>query len=269
MRPADRSAVHSVAHSAARIGLAAAALTTALAGTVPAAAADAGAPPDPAPGGPQRPYEPDVPGPENLDSLDVTATRGEGRSVTVAFDRRSRTADGSVQAGARRFVFLFDRSIRFNPQAFPTCTAELIREKGVRACPPGSQIGSGRGTLTTGERQEVLVFNAMVGRLRGALVVIPAGGVLLEQTFERASAPYRRDHRWTLDEIVPPTAVPPEERQGTARFELSFGATRMVNGRPVGFVETAARPGTKTKFGLWSEFVTGQVVLPRDTARLR
>ncbi|XVQ13699.1 hypothetical protein ACQP1W_14515 [Spirillospora sp. CA-255316] len=256
-----------------RTGLASAALAAAFAavpaGLVPAASAYERVPPDPAPGGPERPYEPDVPGPENLDSLTVTATRGEGRSVTVAFDRRSRTADGSVPAAPRRFVFLFDRSIGFNPEAFPACTAELVREKGAQACPPGSQVGSGRSTSADGTLRDILVFNAEVGALRGALVVIPDTGVILEQTFERASPRYRGDYRWTLDEIVPPDGNPPGQRQGTARFELSFGATRTVKGRPVGFAETSARPGTSLKFGLWSEFVTGQVALPEDRTRLR
>ncbi|MFC5752488.1 hypothetical protein, partial [Actinomadura rugatobispora] len=232
--------------------------------------APAPVPPVPAPGGVERPYEPDVPGPENLDSLTVTATRGEGRGVTVAFDRRSRTADGSVPAAPRRFVFLFDRSIGFNPEAFPTCSAELIEEKGAQACPPGSQVGSGRSTSADGTLRDVLAFNAKVGALRGVLVVIPDTGVILEQTFERAAPPYRgAGYRWTLDEIIPPDGNPPGQRQGTARFELSFGATRTVNGRPVGFAETSARPGTNMRFGLWSEFVTGQVVLPEDTAKLR
>ncbi|MFV2179703.1 hypothetical protein ACFHW2_33110 [Actinomadura sp. LOL_016] len=234
-----------------------------------ASTASAGSFTDPAPGGPLRPHEPDVTGPRNLDGITVQATRNAGRSVTIAFDRRSRTAQNTVPAAARRFVFLFDRSISFNPEAFPTCARTTIDEQGVRACPPGSQVGSGRLTAFDGTEQDVLLFNSRINGMRGALVVIPQAGMILEQTFERASAPYRRNHRWTLDEIVPPTSVPPGQRAGTARFELSFGATRVVDGRPVGFAETTARPGTRLRFGLWSEFVTGQTALPTDTARLR
>ncbi|GLZ12852.1 hypothetical protein Acsp04_30870 [Actinomadura sp. NBRC 104425] len=245
-------------------GIAAAAVLAATAG--PAVAGTA--PPDPAPGGPQRPYEPDVDGPRNLDTLSVTATKGAGRSVTIAFDRHSRTASGQVPAAARRFVFLFDRSVRFNPQAFPTCAHETIEEKGAGACPPGSRIGGGRATYLDGSRYEVQAFNTRVGRLPGVLVVIPAAGVILEQTFEPVSAPYRGDYRWALDEILPPTPTPPQDRLGTSRFELSFGATTVRGGRTVGFAETTARPGTRLRFGLWSEFVTGQVVLPTSGTRL-
>ncbi|AQZ61578.1 unnamed protein product [[Actinomadura] parvosata subsp. kistnae] len=230
------------------------------------AAAASATPPDPAPGGPQRPHEPDVAGTRNIDSLSVTATRGpDGRSLTIAFDRRSRAETGQVPAGARRFVFLFDRSVRFNPEAFPTCSRTLIEQQGVQACPEGSRIGGGRGEYATGEAQEVLAFNTRIGPLPGVLVVLPASGVILEQTLERVSVPYQRDYRWALDEILPPTSVPPQERAGTVRFQLSFGATRHHRGRLVGFAETSARPGSVLGFGLWSEFVTGQVVLP--TAR--
>ncbi|MFI0445049.1 hypothetical protein [Actinomadura sp. 6N118] len=236
----------------------AATITTALPAAVPAGAGTT--PPDPAPGGPQRPYEPDVNGPQNLDTLSVSVTRHAGRSVTVGFDRRSRTASGVMPAAPRRFVFLFDRSLTFHPEAFPTCARSVIETSGPDACPAGSRIGGGIGTAYDGRESPVLAFNTWVGALRGLLVVLPESGVVLEQTFERVSGPYRDRYRWALDEIVPPTPAPPEQRAGTSRFRLSFGATTRDRGRPVGFVETTR--GGKLGFGLWSEFVTGQVVLP-------
>lgn len=234
----------------------------------PAATADV-TPPDPAPGGPQRPYEPDVEGTENVDSLSVTATRGAGRSVTIAFDRTSRAATGQVPAGARRFVFLFDPSVSFRPEAFPTCARTVIERRGVGACPEGSRVGDGLAGFANGSSEEVLAFNTRVGRLPGVLVVIPGTGVILEQTLERVSDAYRADYRWALDEILPPTSVPPQERAGTTRFQLSFGATRQHRGGTVGFAETRAGRGDELRFGLWSEFVTGQVVLPEVRTPLK
>ncbi|MDX3107531.1 hypothetical protein [Nonomuraea angiospora] len=155
--------------------------------------------------------------------------------------------------------------MNFNPDAFPTCARTVIEKQGVQGCPAGSQIGGGRGESANGESQEVLAFNTRVGRLPGVLVVLTASGMILEQTLERVANPYREDYRWALDEILPPTSVPPQERAGTTRFQLSFGATRQYRGRTIGFVETAAKPGDTLGFGLWSEFVTGQVLLP--TAR--
>ncbi|MEV4803163.1 hypothetical protein AB0K18_24410 [Nonomuraea sp. NPDC049421] len=240
----------------------AAAVFASLSAPAPAAAADVAAFPDPAPGGPQRPYEPDVEATRNIDALSVTATRGAGRSVTIAFDRRSRAGTGEIPAAARRFGFLFDRSVSFNPEAFPTCARTLIEQKGVGACPAGSRIGGGRGEFPSGEPQEVHAFNTRIGRSPGVLVVMPASNVILEQTLERVTSPNRKDYRWALDEIVPPTSIPPQERVGTTRFRLSFGATRRHHGRTIGFAETTARTGGELRFGLWTEFVTGQILLP-------
>ncbi|AKH81254.1 hypothetical protein AA958_02655 [Streptomyces sp. CNQ-509] len=247
----------------------AAVLAGAVALTPLAQAAAPAAAPDPAPGGPQRPYEPDVEGTDNIDTLDVTATRGPGRSVTVAFDRRSRAAEGTTPVAARRFVFLFDSSVSLRPESFPTCARAVVEAGGVAACPPGSLVGEGLGTWPDGSEHEVTVVNTRVDGTPGVLVVIPGAGSILEQTFERVADPYRGDYRWAADEILPPSPVPPGERVGTTRFQLSFGATREDRGRTVGFVETTARPGDELRFGLWSEFVTGQVVLPTATVRLR
>ncbi|MFC4015314.1 hypothetical protein ACFOY2_49445 [Nonomuraea purpurea] len=250
-----------------RIALTAVTAFLSLAALAPAALADA-EPVDPAPGGPQRPHEPDVDGTRNIDSLTVTAAKGQGRSVTVDFDRRSRAETGQIPAGARRFVFLFDRSVSFNPGAFPICARSVVEKDGVNACPKGSHVGSGRGEFPTGEPQEVFAVNTKIGKLPGVLVVIPGNGVILEQTLERVSRPYSKDYTWALDEILPPNDTPPEQRAGTTRFQLSFGATRRHQGRTIGFAETTAKPGEKLKFGLWTDFVTGQTILPTDTPRL-
>jgi hypothetical protein len=114
----------------------------------------------------------------------------------------------------------------------------------------------------------VHAFNTRIGRSPGVLVVMPASGVILEQTLEWVSSPYRKGYRWALDEIVPPTSVPPQERVGTTRFQLSFGATRRHHGRTIGFAETTARTGDELRFGLWTEFVTGQVLLPTARTQL-
>ncbi|MFG1705267.1 hypothetical protein ACFLIM_18935 [Nonomuraea sp. M3C6] len=230
----------------------------------------AAAPPDPAPGGPQRPYEPDVNGPENIDSLTVSVTREKGtrKGVTVTFDRKSVSASGGVPAGARRFVLLYDPSIRFNPEAFPTCSRDVLVDEGPQACPAASRVGRAAGTQLDGTRLQAIGYNARIAGRPGILLHFPDTGVLLEQTIEQVTAPYRADYRWAIDELIMPNDQPPEERAGTSRFELTFGATRSTAGRTVSFVETTAKPGARLKFGLWSEFVTGQVVLPTAHAVL-
>ncbi|MBA2805968.1 hypothetical protein E0500_000390 [Streptomyces sp. KM273126] len=201
MRKRTRRAA-AVATAAALLGLAA-----------PGAVADERRLPDPAPGGPQRPYEPDVTGPRNIDTLSATITPdggsthgGTARGVHVAFDRTSRAEPAGPPAAARRFVFLFDASLRFRPDAFPTCTRTTIEQHGVHACPQGSRIGRGTSHTYPEGTAEVYAFNTRhPGGTRGALVVIPAGGTVLELTWERVTPHYQRaGYRWALDEILPP-----------------------------------------------------------------
>jgi hypothetical protein len=242
------------------IGLAFA-VTALIATATPASAT----PTDPAPHGPQRPDESYVDGPANLDTIDVTVRRdgGSRHGITVAFDRRSRTETGEKPAAARRFVFLFDSSIRFNARDFPVCTREVIERQGVVGCPDGSQVGSGRVDIFGLGTTDVAVFNTRYASgMRGMLITVPVAGVILENTFERVSWPYRTEFAWASDEILPPDATPPQDRNASTRFEVTFGAT--WQGRS--FVESVAPAGRTLAFGEWSEFVTGQVVLPRDTA---
>ncbi len=230
-----------------------------------------GVPPDPAPFGPQRPYEPDVEGPWAHDELAVTVTPDGGtrNGVHVAFDRTSVTEPAGPPPAARRFVFLFDDALRFRPQDFPTCDRRVVEERGVGACPDGSVIGGGTGHLHEADPVEVFVLNARHDHgLRGALVVIPEIGSLLELTWEPVTRHYRElGYGWALDEILPPSDVPPQERLGTVRFEIGFGAVRRVAGRTVSFAEATGRPSAPLRFGQWSEFVTGQIGLTGTTAR--
>ncbi|MFV0131902.1 hypothetical protein ACLGIH_01260 [Streptomyces sp. HMX87] len=226
--------------------------------------------PDPAPGGPQRAHEPDVEGPRNIDTLSVSVTSDGGarNGLRVGFHRTSRTEPDGPPAAARRFVFLFDDSLAFRPEAFPVCPRRVIERRGVTGCPPASQVGRGTAHAYPSGVSEVLAFNTRhANGLRGALVVIPSTGAILELTWEKVTPYYQRlGYRWALDEILPPTSVPPGQRVGTSRFELVWGAVRRSGERAVSFAESRARPGAELRFGLWSEFVTGQVVLPRATA---
>jgi len=229
--------------------------------------------PDPAPYGQQRPYEPDVAGPKNLDRLDVTVTRNDassGKGVTVAYDRHSRTAEGVTPAAARRFVFLFDKSISLNNKDFPTCASAVVREQGPDACPADSQVGGGTSTNLQGQTTPVYLLNTQYANGDyGLIVSIPAAGVLLEQTLEQAATPYRPAYKLAIDEIIPVSSTPPQQRAGTSRFELSFGATRTITNpdgttRTVSLVESTAPAHGRLNFSLWSHFVTGQTVLPTD-----
>lgn len=237
-------------------GLAAATLVL----TATPAWATPAAPPHPAPNGPQRPYEPDVPGPVNLEDGTVTVTRdgGSRHGVEIHFDTYKYTASGEKPAAPREFVFLFDDSVRFNASAFPTCARSVIEAGGIAACPPGSQVGEGHLELYGGGAADVAVFNTTFANgMRGVLITIPATGAILDNTLERVTGDYRRDYRWGLHEIIQPDGLPPQDRASTTAFAVSFGAT--WKGRS--FVESTERPGRPLDIGVWSHYVTGQVTL--------
>ncbi|MFE4831449.1 hypothetical protein [Streptomyces sp. NPDC056672] len=90
------------------------------------------------------------------------------------------------------------------------------------------------------------------GAARGAPATVPATGTILELTWERVTPVYRQSgYLWALDEIPPPTRVPPQERAGTRRSASP---------------NWSAGAGEGLRIGLWSWFVTGQVALPWTTA---
>ncbi|NGO71331.1 hypothetical protein [Streptomyces boncukensis] len=226
--------------------------------------------PDPAPRGPAHPSEPEVAGPDNIDRLDASVRResGTARGVSVTFDRHSRTASGEKPAAPRRFVFLFDKSLRLHPERFPVCTRDTIEKRGFDACDPESVVGSGRArTYGQDGAVEVKVFNTRYPNgNRGVLITVPETGAIFENTLERVSAPYRSTYRWALDERIEIPGTPAGERGASSRFTVSFGATRQAaDGRTHSYAETRAPRGEPLTLGLWSRFVTGQIVLP--TAR--
>jgi hypothetical protein len=231
-------------------------LSTLLAATIATTA------PHPAPYGPQRPYEPDVAGPVNIETGDITVTKGSGRGVTVSFDTARRTESGEKPAAPRQFVFLFDNSIRFNTELFPVCQRNTIEQHGVGGCPAGSKVGSGRAEFYPAGAAEVAVFNTRFGNgMRGVLITIPATGTILDNTFEPVVYPYQKDYTWGSHEIIPPDSTPPQYRGVTSAFQVSFGAE--YRGRS--FVESSAPAGRTLRFGVWGEYVTGQVLLGEQT----
>ncbi|WP_419998918.1 hypothetical protein [Streptomyces boninensis] len=257
-----------------RAAVPALALGALLAGGLPASAHDDI--PDPAPHGPQRPYEDQVDGPRNADGLSaaISAVPEVRGGVRVRFERTSAAASGPEErpAPVRRFVIMFDKSVRLNTWAFPACDLEALRADGPSACPEASRIGGGEYVPWTppsrppSDSAEVFVFN---GRSAGrpALYVWTAGTTLV-QTVENVVGGYRKHLGTGLDEILPVSATPPLERAVSAKFVLDFGATTTVHGRPVSFLSTTPRPQKPYRFGYWTEFVTGQRQLTTAGAHL-
>jgi hypothetical protein len=224
---------------------------------LPVVPASASGYPHPAPLGPQRPFEPDVPGPDNIESGAAYVTR-LGGGISVAVDGHRATATGEKPAAPREFVFLFDNSIRFHPYAFPTCTRAQLAES---ACPPGSKVGGGRAVFYPTGTADVVVYNTRFANgMRGVLITIPANGTVLDNTLEPVVGGYQREYTWGLHEIIPVSDIPPGERGSTTSFLVTFGAT--WQGRD--FVTSTARPGSRLDLGVWSHYVTGQTTLKED-----
>jgi hypothetical protein len=218
---------------------------------------------DPAPAGQRLHHEPDVPGPVNVEAGTVDVTTDGGKGVLLTFDTRRWTESGEKPAAPRRFVFLFDDSVRFNTTAFPTCDRATIERDGVGGCPPGSRVGGGTAEFHPTGSAEVAVFNTTFANGgRGVLITIPATGTILDNTFERVSRPYRDRYTWGSDEHIPPSAVPPQDRAATKAFSVTFG------GRHAGrsFAETDTPVGAPIDFGVYSHYVTGQVTLTEGRA---
>jgi hypothetical protein len=216
--------------------------------------------PHPAPFGPQRPPEPYVPGPDNIEEgvATVVPDGGSADGVTITFDAVRYTESGEKPAAPRQFVFLFDRSVRFNTTAFPTCDRAAIEAGGTAACPPGSLVGTGRAGFYGGGEARVEVYNTRFPNgMRGVLITIPAAGTILDNYLEHVVPPYRGRYDLGLHEIIPVDDTPPEQRAVTSSFAVSFGAVH--NGRS--FLESRAHESRPLRLGVWSEYVTGQVTL--------
>jgi hypothetical protein len=236
-----------------------AAVAVALLSATPSAAA-AGYP-HPAPLGPERPYEPPVPGPANIEDGTAYVER-LGGGVTVTFDATRTTATGEKPAAPREFVFLFDNSLRFNPHAFPTCSRAQLAES---ACPPGSKVGTGRAEFYPSGAAEVAVYNTkFAGGLRGVLITIPATGTVLSNYLEPVVGSYQRKYTWAFHEHIPVSDIPPAERGSTTAFLVTFGATWQGHD----FVTSTARTGSKVDLGVWSHYVTGQTTLTEGQTRM-
>lgn len=226
--------------------------------------------PDPTPNGPTRPAAPNAAGPENLDSIDIAVQRDDGGAdgVVVTFNKTSRTAADEKPAAPRRFVTLFDRTIQFNSEVFPTCERTVLEVQGTEGCPQGSQVGRGRVDIYPQGSAEIAVFNAPRNPdgTPGILITVPATRSVNANTLERVVAPYDADFGYALDEITPPSTVPPGERTGIAAFHMVLGATLRIGDQVHSFVRSSAPPNTSLRFGQWSEFVTGQVARPTNQA---
>jgi len=156
-------------------------------------------------------------------------------------------SDGTAPAPVKRMVFSFTRGAQVHPEAFATCTMDIIDKQGPGACPAASRLGSGTAKAAALEiliDATVTVFNGpkvpggrqliVYARALGT-VVIPLVG-----TLKRTSGRYG----WVLDLPVPRIMTVGEENDAAiTSFEVKVGG---VGRKKVPFIEaptSCARPG--------------------------
>lgn len=163
---------------------------------------------------------------------------------TLAINLKFATATGEPTAALTKAVLNFTYGAKLNGSLFPSCSADMIRNH--KACPKGSLIGTGTGLGALADAQEPITLQLYNGprgksitfRIKGerpAVIDVPFDAPL--QTFNSGLYNYRL------------TVPVPEILQRIAGVEVSLdhlnvkvGATRKVNGRKRGYVETLICP---------------------------
>jgi hypothetical protein len=156
-------------------------------------------------------------------------------------------SDGSVPEPVNHMVFQFTRGAKVHADAFGTCTAQILRDKGTPGCPKSSRLGSG--TATTNVLGEVFpatvdVFNgAKAGSGRKLLVYARALGtvqIVLEGTLKAKSS---GKYGWVLDLPVGRITVVGDEDASITDFQVTVGG---IGRKKVPFIEaptSCAKPG--------------------------
>lgn len=155
-------------------------------------------------------------------------------------------SDGSIPKPVTHMTFSFTSGAKVHPEAFKTCTADILRKAGPSGCPAASKIGSGTAVanaLETDFPADVTVFNGPAqGSARKILVfarAIQTVTVVLEGTLRHTSGRFG----YVLDVPVPAIATVggPENDASITNFNVKVGAWGKVRShgqtRKVPFVE--------------------------------
>lgn len=107
------------------------------------------------------------------------------------------STDGTVPSPVNHMVFQFTKGAKVHPEAFGTCTLQILQQKGTPGCPASSRLGSGKATANALQQDfpaTVEVFNGpKAGSARKILVYARALGTVvipLEGTLTKTSGKY-------------------------------------------------------------------------------
>jgi hypothetical protein len=195
---------------------------------------------------------PAAPAAEHTQRLDIGAelvrqqAGGKPWIVNLNIGAELGTVDGTVPEPISHMRFSFTRGAKVHPEAFATCSQQILRDKGPNGCPSTSRLGQGKavayaletvipatidvfngpGTKTT---RKVLIYARALGT-----VVIP-----LEGTLKKSSGRYG----WVLDVPVQKIQIVGDQFASITSFSVSVGG---IGRKGVPFIEaptTCAKPG--------------------------
>jgi len=164
--------------------------------------------------------------------------------VELILGARLGTTDGSPGSPIKHMAFKFPKAF-VNADAFPTCAAATLRQRGPAGCPSGSRIGRGtaladvRPLLANPIAADIDIFNGpgtdrsrkinLIARARGIEVTI-----ILEGTLKRTSGTYG----YQLDLPVPLIKTLNDAPDAAiAQFDVRVGARTTRRGKRVSFLE--------------------------------
>ena len=169
-------------------------------------------------------------------------------SATLAVNLTFTGANGTSAATLKQVILKFTYGAKVNGSLFPSCTADTIRNH--KACPRGSQIGSGTGLGTVGEgpdaAQEPITLELYNGP-KGKSIVFRILGEQPAPIDVPFDAPLKTLSGGTYNYQL--TVNVPEILQRVAGLPISIkflkvkvGATRKVKGRKRGWIEVLICP---------------------------
>jgi hypothetical protein len=155
-------------------------------------------------------------------------------------------ADGSVPSPIEHMRFSFTRGAKVHPEAFPSCTQQILHDDGPNGCPKGSKLGDGKASATALETvfpATIEVFNGPATKAgRKILIYARALGTVvipLEGTLKKTSGSYG----YVLDVPVQKIQIVADQFASITSFSVTVGGTGR---KGVPFIEAptrCAKPG--------------------------
>jgi hypothetical protein len=176
----------------------------------------------------------------------VRQPAGKPWIVNLSIGAQLGTDDGTVPEPVNRMIFSFTRGAKVHPEAFGTCTLQIIEDQGPSGCPESARLGDGKAVANALQQDfpaSIDVFNGpKAGKNHKILIYARALGTVvipLEGTLKKTSGRYG----YVLDLPVPRIRTVGDMDASITSFEVTVGGTGR---KKVPFIEaptSCAKPG--------------------------